>query len=148
MDAFLFLGFTLFSAISQGIITWLFREFVPPKYNEWVDAALHKGGVLLYGFILSYVLYRNEYVGWLATVILAVMIRLALFDLVLNLTKLWFNHREGRSEKAVLFEVGTTALTDRIINKISDELNITPSHLRVIIWIVTSVAIIILYGVM
>jgi hypothetical protein len=57
MSALLFALYTILSAAQQGIITWLFREYVPTKRTDWIHAALHYGGVLIYLLV----------VGWAST---------------------------------------------------------------------------------
>jgi len=141
MSALLFALYTILSAAQQGIITWLFREYVPEKRKDWIHAALHYGGVLIYLLIVGYLAYLltplslKEGVLLLAT---ATAARALLFDPCLNLAQSWFNYREGRPAEP-LFKVGTVAVLDRVLRWLAGQLGMEPAHLRLAVWVVSLV---------
>jgi len=137
MSALLFALYTILSGAQQGVITWLFREYCPPSRTDWIHAALHYGGVLIYLLIVGYVAYLlaplsiKDGVLLLAT---ATAARALLFDPCLNLAQSWFNYREGRPVEPI-FKVGTVALLDRALRWVADQLGMEPAHLRLAVWV-------------
>jgi hypothetical protein len=100
MSALLFSLYTLLSGAQQGIITWLFREYVPEARKDWGHPALHYGGVLIYLVLVAWACYVASWQGMVVLLIEAGLARALLFDPSLNLSQSWFNHREGRSRWA------------------------------------------------
>jgi hypothetical protein len=137
MAGLLFALYSILSGGQQGIITWLFREYVPESRKDWVHAALHYGGVLIYLVLVAYVVYTltPSLMGIGVLLIEATLIRALLFDPSLNLSQSWFNYREGRPAES-LFKVGTIAAGDRAIRWAADKLGMEPEHLRCILWVV------------
>lgn len=130
-----FAAYTLLSGLQQGIIVWLLREYVPPTRKDWIDAAYHTGGLLLYGLLLGYAVHEHPaHWPWLAGG--AVLTRALVFDPALNTARSWFNHREGRPW-GNLFEVGTTAFTDKALRKLAPA---NPDRLRFCLWLAALVA--------
>ncbi|GAA4392017.1 hypothetical protein [Hymenobacter koreensis] len=108
-------AYTVLSGAQQGLITGMFREFLPPKYQEWVDAALHYGGVLIYGLLAAVVAYA---VGDWRMVIAATVWRIALFDVCHNASRAWFAHRNKVTPVAI-FAVGTSAWSDKALQRLA-----------------------------
>ncbi len=135
MVALLFALYTILSGAQQGIITWLFREYVPESRKDWVHAALHYGGVLIYLVLVAGVGYHLSQ-AWLVVLIEAVLLRALLFDLCLSLSQSWFNKREGRAAE-LLFKVGTIAAGDRAIRWLAAKLNWKPDQLRLVLWLLS-----------
>jgi hypothetical protein len=133
MTALLFSLYTLLSGAQQGIITWLFREYVPEARKDWVHAALHYGGVLIYLLLVGWAAYVGSWHGIVVLLIEAGLARALLFDPALNTSRSWFNHREGRAWGG-LFEVGTIAAGDRAIRWLAQKLNMVPEYLRMLLW--------------
>ena len=50
----LFALYTLISAAQQGLLCFLLREFVPPRYGQWINAAFHYMGGVLYLLVVGY----------------------------------------------------------------------------------------------
>ncbi|MGI4819868.1 MAG: hypothetical protein ACRYFV_01545 [Janthinobacterium lividum] len=134
MAALLFALYSILSGGQQGIITWLFREYVPESRKDWVHAALHYGGVVIYLVLVAYVVYQSGQ-PWRVLLIEAALIRALLFDPSLSLSQSWFNYREGRPAES-LFKVGTIAVGDQAIRWAADKLGMEPEHLRCILWVV------------
>ena len=130
MAVLLFALYTILSSAQQGIITWLFREYVPESRKDWVHAALHYGGVLIYLVLVAYVVYQLQQ-PWLVLLIEAALA--LLFDPSLNLSQSWFNYREGRPAELV-FKVGTIAFTDKMIRKLCPG---HPERVRLVLWVVS-----------
>lgn len=142
MSALLFALYTILSAAQQGIITWLFREYVPEKRTDWIHAALHYGGVLIYLLVVGWAIYLTPHPSLLGVGVLlveALLSRALLFDLCLNLSQSWFNYREGRPAEP-LFKVGTVAVLDRGLRWLASQLGMEPAHLRLTVWVVSLVA--------
>lgn len=123
MVLFFLSSFLLAEGGMQGIITWLFREYVPPTRQDWIDAALHWGGVIIYGVLTLAIAYYRPTAGawyWVLadTVVLAVLARGLLFDVALNLGRIWFDHREHRP-KSSLWAVGTSARSDKSVQALA-----------------------------
>jgi hypothetical protein len=138
MSALLFALYTILSAAQQGIITWLFREYVPLARKDWIHAALHYGGVLIYLLIVGYVVHVLGWRSWPLLLMEAVGARALLFDPCLNLAQSWFNYREGRPAEP-LFKVGTVAVLDRGLRWLAGQLGMDPAHLRLAVWVVSLV---------
>jgi hypothetical protein len=138
MSSLLFALYTILSGGQQGIITWLFREYVPETRKGWVHAALHYGGVIIYLLLVAYVVYQLQHPWWVL-LLEAGLARALLFDPSLNLSQSWFNYREGRPAEP-LFKVGTIAVGDRAIRWAADKLSIKPEHLRLIVWLLSIAA--------
>jgi hypothetical protein len=137
MTALLFSLYTILSGAQQGIITWLFREYVPAARKDWVHVALHYGGVLIYLVLVGWAIYLTPYPSLLGVGVLlleAAFARALLFDPSLSLSQSWFNHREGRPAEP-LFKVGTIAAGDRAIRWLATKLGMKPEHLRLILWL-------------
>ena len=130
MVALLFAVYSLLSGVQQGIIAWLLREYSPPAKQEWVNAALHTIGGLIYAAVAAYAIYVGGDALRLAG--LAVLLRIALFDVALNAGRSWFSHREGRNWEPV-FSVGKSALADRALNAVAKLLRLNPSVLSAIL---------------
>jgi hypothetical protein len=64
MALLLFALYSILSGGQQGIITWLFREYVPESRKDWVHAALHYGGVIIYLVLVAYVVYQLQQPWW------------------------------------------------------------------------------------
>jgi hypothetical protein len=133
MTALLFSLYTILSGAQQGIITWLFREYVPEARKDWVHAALHYGGVLIYLLLVGWAAYVGSWHGVLVLLLEAGLARALLFDPSLNLSQSWFNHREGRPAEQ-LFKVGTIAVLDRGIRWLAQQLGMEPENLRALLW--------------
>jgi hypothetical protein len=133
MSILLFALYSILSGGQQGIITWLFREYVPESRKDWVHAALHYGGVIIYLVLVAYVVYQLQQPWWVL-LLEAGLTRALLFDPSLSLSQSWFNYREGRAAES-LFKVGNIAIGDRAIRWGADKLGMEPEHLRCIIWI-------------
>jgi hypothetical protein len=131
MALLLFALYSILSGGQQGIITWLFREYVPESRKDWVHAALHYGGVIIYLVLVAYVVYQLQQPWWVL-LIDAALARALLFDPSLSVSQSWFNYREGRPAES-LFKVGTG---DRAISWAADKLGMEPEYLRAIIWVV------------
>ena len=127
MSAILFALYTLLSGAQQGIIIFLLREFVPPRYGIYINAAFHAGGALIYGLLVSYAAHVTHAPLW-PTVAIAVLLRIALFDPAVNLARSWVAHREGRAWEPV-FAVGFSALFDRALRRVANALALNPSAL-------------------
>lgn len=141
MSALLFALYTILSAAQQGVITWLFREYVPTSRQDWIHAALHYGGVLIYLLIVGYVAYLLTPLSLKEEGLLlltATLARALLFDPCLNLAQSWFNYREGRPAEP-LFKVGTVAVLDRGLRWLADQLGMEPAHLRLAVWVLSIV---------
>ena len=124
-------GYTLLSAVQQGIIVWLFREYVPPGRLDWINAALHAGGLLLYGLVAA------ALGGWQwPALVAAALVRLIVFDPALNLTRSYFNYREGRPMEPV-FSVGFSASTDKALRWLAPA---NPNRLRFLLWLTAILA--------
>jgi hypothetical protein len=139
MTLLLFALYTILSGAQQGIITWLFREYVPPARTDWVHAALHYGGVLIYLLLVGWAIYLTPYPSLSGVGVLlleATAARALLFDPCLSLSQSWFNYREGRAAEP-LFKVGTIALLDRALRWLAGELGMKPEHLRLVVWVVS-----------
>ncbi|TVT39647.1 hypothetical protein FNT36_18575 [Hymenobacter setariae] len=135
----LFALYTILSAAQQGIITWLFREYVPPARTDWVHAALHYGGVLIYLLIICYLVYLTPDPSPLGVGVLlaeATAARALLFDPCLSLSQSWFNYREGRPAEP-LFKVGTVALLDKMLRSVAARLSWPPERLRLVVWVLS-----------
>ncbi|MGI4864196.1 MAG: hypothetical protein ACRYFZ_09765 [Janthinobacterium lividum] len=138
MTALLFALYTILSGAQQGIITWLFREYVPSTRTDWVHAALHYGGVIIYLLIVGYVAYLLAPLSLkegMLLLVTAVLARALLFDPALNTSRSWFNYREGRPWGNV-FEVGTIAAGDKAVRWVANQLGMEPEHLRLLLWLV------------
>jgi hypothetical protein len=141
MSALLFALYTILSAAQQGIITWLFREYVPLARKDWIHAALHYGGVLIYLLVVGWAIYLTPHPSLLGVGVLLVeasLSRALLFDPCLNLAQSWFNYREGRPAEP-LFKVGTVAVLDRALRWLANHLGMEPAHLRLAVWVVSLV---------
>jgi hypothetical protein len=139
MSALLFTLYTILSGVQQGIITWLFREYVPLARKDWIHAALHYGGVLIYLLIVGWAIYLTPYPSLLGVGVLlaeASLSRALLFDPCLNLAQSWFNYREGRPAEP-LFKVGTVAVLDRGLRWAAARLSWPPERLRLAVWVVS-----------
>jgi hypothetical protein len=130
MAALLFALYSILSGGQQGIITWLFREYVPESRKDWVHAALHYGGVIIYLVLVAYVVYQLQQ-SWWVLLLEAGLTRALLFDPSLNLSQSWFNYREGRPAEP-LFKVGATAFTDKLLRKLAAG---HPERLRLVVWV-------------
>ena len=131
MAALLFALYTVLSGFQQGIIVWLLREYCPPGRKDWIDAAYHYGGVLIYALLAGWVIYEAGGRGWLPVLLTAALARALLFDLSLNTARSYFNHREGRPWGNA-FEVGTMAATDQLLRKLAPN---RPALLRFWLWL-------------
>ena len=128
----LFALYSVFSGLQQGIIVWNLTEYVPPSRKEWIDAAYHSGGLLIYLLLLGYVLYASpEPISFLLAG--AVFSRALFFDLSLNLARGYVNRREGRPASPLL-QVGNTAFTDRLLRRLAPQ---RPERLRLVLWLLT-----------
>ncbi|MVN78907.1 hypothetical protein GO988_21470 [Hymenobacter sp. HMF4947] len=136
MTALLFSLYTVLSGAQQGIITWLFREYVPESRRDWVHAALHYGGVIIYLLLVAYCGYVASWHGWVLLLVEASLSRALLFDPALNTSRSWFNYREGRAW-GNLFEVGTTAAGDKALRWLAEKLNWLPERLRLGLWVLS-----------
>ena len=130
-----FAVYTILSGLQQGLIVWLLTEYVPPSRKDWIDAAYHTGGILIYLLLLGYALLRAE-AEWPVLVLAAVLSRAVFFDFALNVARRYFNYREGRPPSP-LFQVGYTALTDRMLRRLAPN---HPETLRLVLWVMTLVA--------
>ena len=132
----LFALYTILSGAQQGIITWLFREYVPPARTDWIHAALHYGGVLIYLLLVGWAIYLtpNPSLSGVGVLIEATAARALLFDPSLSLSQSWFNHREGRAAEP-LFKVGTVALLDRALRWLAARLSWPPERVRLVVWV-------------
>jgi hypothetical protein len=139
MTLLLFALYTILSGAQQGIITWLFREYVPATRKDWVHAALHYGGVLIYLVLVGWAVHVLGWHSWPLLLLEATAARALLFDPCLSLSQSWFNYREGRAAEP-LFKVGTIALLDRALRWLAGELGMKPEHLRLVVWVVSLVA--------
>jgi hypothetical protein len=141
MLVLLFALYTLLSGAQQGIITWLFREYVPPTRADWVHAALHYGGVLIYLLLVLWGVYIEHptLLGAGLLLLEAGLARALLFDSALNTSRSWFNYREGRAW-GNLFEVGTIAAGDKAVRWAAGQLSIEPERLRLILWVLSIAA--------
>ena len=140
MNILLLVGYTLLSAGQQGILTWLLRAYVPPGRQGLVNLALHVGGGLLYGLLLAGVGGLGPPLtpgGWLHLLGLGVLVRLLLFDPVLNLTRAALDRRAGQPATAV-FTVGTSAATDRALRALAARLRLSASRLRLLLWLASA----------
>lgn len=129
----LLLAYTLVSAGQQGIIVWLFREYVPASRQDWINGALHILGPVLYVLFVLPVLRAYGHYTWAGAAVItaqATLARWLLFDLGINLARNWFNHREGRPPEPV-FSVGTSAGSDRLTRWIAARLGLYPGAVRV-----------------
>jgi hypothetical protein len=135
MSALLFSLYTILSGAQQGIITWLFREYVPSSRKDWVHAALHYGGVLIYLVLVGWAYYAAGWQGLVVLLVEAALARALLFDPSLNLSQSWVNHREGRPAEP-LFKVGTIAFLDLRVRWLAAKLNMQPEHVRAGLWVV------------
>jgi hypothetical protein len=135
MSALLFSLYTILSGAQQGIITWLFREYVPSSRKDWVHAALHYGGVLIYLLLVVWACYVGSWHQLAYLLTEAALARALLFDPSLNLSQSWVNHREGRLAEP-LFKVGTIAFLDLWVRWLAAKLNMQPEHLRAGLWVV------------
>ena len=127
MSAILFALYTLLSGAQQGIIIFLLREFVQPRYGAYINAAFHYVGGLIYALLVGYVVHANPAHSGL-TVAIAVLLRIALFGPAVNLARSWVAHREGRAWEPV-FAVGFSALSDRVLRRVANVLALNPSAL-------------------
>lgn len=125
LPAWLFFALVVvLDGMRQGVITWLFREYVPGTRLDWINASLHAGGVLAYALM---VYGRVPHLGplwvwaWLA--------RWLLFDLVLMLTWNYIDRREHRAPEP-LIKVGTAAMTDRLTRWVAARLSTRPELIR------------------
>jgi hypothetical protein len=134
MTLLLFALYTILSGAQQGIITWLFREYVPMARKDWVHAALHYGGVIIYLVLVGWAVHMLGWSSWPLLLIEATAARALLFDPCLSLSQSWFNYREGRAAEP-LFKVGTIALLDRALRWLAGELGMQPEHLRLMVWV-------------
>ena len=134
MTVLLFALYTIMSGAQQGIITWLFREYVPLARTDWIHAALHYGGVLIYLLLVVWIAYVGSWQHWNSLLIEATAARALLFDPSLSLSQSWFNHREGRAAEP-LFKVGTVALLDRALRWLAARLSWPPERLRLVVWV-------------
>lgn len=140
MAALLFSLYTLLSGVQQGVITWLFTEYVPPRYQAWVNGALHGLGGLLYALLVAYAIRVGPGASLWATVGVALLLRLALFDIALNGARAWMDLGEGRFTRP-LFAVGATALFDRAVHGLARLLgNASPS------WVSAGLRLLSLFG--
>jgi hypothetical protein len=128
MTALLFSLYTILSRAQQSIITWLFTEYVPMSRKDWVHAALHYGGVLIYLVLVAWACYPAGRQVLVVLLIEACLVRALLFDLNLNLSQSWFNYREAHPAEQ-LFKVGTIAADDRSIRWLAQRLEMDPEHL-------------------
>ncbi|WP_324671023.1 hypothetical protein [Hymenobacter sp. GOD-10R] len=92
-------------ALAQARLNLVTREWVPPFEQKRVSLALHYLYPLLYG-LLAISVVRSWWPGY----VLAVLVRLAMFDVILNLGK-----------KLPPFTVGTSALTDDLLRHVWPE---------------------------
>lgn len=151
MAALIFAFFNVVFGAMQGIIVWLFAEYVPPKHQEWIDAALHKGGVLLYSILVGAVtiyqilllhLLPWEWERWALvlglTATKAFLTRALLFDPSLNLARNWYTHREKKSPMIwTPWAVGGSAKSDRLVVHLAFLLNKSPESTRFWCWLLT-----------
>ena len=137
MTALFFSLYTVLSGAQQGLIVWLLTEYVPPRFKEWIDAAYHYGGLLIYAVLVAYAA-RATAANW-QLLVAAGLARTLFFDPCLNLARSWFNHREGRAWIPP-FTVGTSALEDRALRGLAQKLGMAPEHLRFLGWVGSVVA--------
>jgi hypothetical protein len=151
MPTAVFVLITLISGAKDGIVAWLFREYVPTKRLDWINAALHGGGGLVYAVVVALVwalawawaiIFDAAPIGWpLAwtvgknVVVQALLTRWLLFDVVLNLTRSYFDWREGQPFALNVFAVGEAAISDRLTRWAAARLHLAPSVLRFICWL-------------
>lgn len=151
MPTLLFIIYTLLSGAQQGIIAWLFRENVPEKRLDWINAALHFGGGLLYALFVLVVIHGWGGLSWSAWPLAgwALLTRWLLFDVVLNLTRQYFDYREGRGSffgiSFAPWAVGTAALSDRLTNWVAARAGLFPPVLRFGSWAVAVVGAVLLF---
>jgi hypothetical protein len=94
--------YVLLDAIAQGKLGLLTRAYVPPTAQADVNLPLHKLYPACYGVLALVLAY---WAGW-HVLLVAVALRLALLDPVLNATK-----------SDPLFAVGSSAATDKLLRK-------------------------------
>lgn len=107
MEAIPLLGiiaYVLLDGYAQGILTKLFRQYVPPKEQELINLALHKALPICYAlFVISVARYAGgEYLA------IGLLVRIGLFDPVLNWAK-----------RDPLFAVGSSATLDKLLRRLS-----------------------------
>ena len=127
-----FAAYTALSGLQQGIIVWLLTEYVPPSRKDWIDAAFHTGGLLIYALLITWAVL-TDWNNIAQLLLAAVLCRALLFDLSLNAARAYFNRREGRPSSP-LFQVGYTSLSDRTLRRLAPE---NPERLRLILWLLT-----------
>jgi len=98
-------AYVLVDAYAQAHITMLFRLYVPPAHQELINQVLHRAIPLLY-VLLTVAVCR----GWWPGYVVALLVRVALFDPVLNLVKGDF-----------LFYVGSSAWLDKTLRQLTPE---------------------------
>lgn len=121
----------ILEAAQQGVLTWVLREFMPQDYHgvklsRYTGYALHEVGVAAYLLVAAWLAHPLHLLGnvnfWLAVVV----VRVCLFDPLLNLTRNTMNRLLGRPWEP-LFAVGTSSLTDRLIRFAARPLRLNPS---------------------
>lgn len=132
-----FAAYNLLSGGRDGILAWILREDVPPRRSEWVDAAMHKLGLVIYALVIAAVGYAVGY-DW-GLLVQAALARLVVFDVSLIAARRWYDHREGRTMGA-WFQVGTTAKSDRATRWLASRLRLSPERLRLAGWLFTLAA--------
>lgn len=96
--------YVVLDATAQGKLGLLNRAYVPPAAAPQVDLPLHKLYPACYAVL---VLALACFVGW-QWVIVGLLLRIALFDPVLNAAK-----------SDPLFAVGSSAATDKLLRRLS-----------------------------
>jgi len=96
--------YVVLDATAQGKLGLLNRQFVPPAAAPQVDLPLHKLYPACYAVLALPLAY---FAGW-HWLVVAGLLRLALFDVVLNAAK-----------SDPLFAVGSSAWTDKAIRKLA-----------------------------
>lgn len=95
--------YVLLDAVLQGRLTLRNRQYVPPSEQKGINLDLHVLSPALYA-LYTYAVADLDWRLWL----LALALRLGLFDPVLNLVK-----------GDPLFAVGSSALTDKLLQKLA-----------------------------
>ncbi|UYZ60138.1 hypothetical protein [Hymenobacter latericus] len=126
------LAYLLGAGAQHGVLSWLLREYVPPTWAKIIDYALHYAGLALYLVVVALV----DEQPWLS----AMLLRLALFDPVLNLVRNLMNKQVSRASEPLL-SVGTTSLTDKAIRYVAGKAGLEPSRLSFVLRAVALLAL-------
>lgn len=127
----LFAVLILLEGVQQGPLVWVLTEFVPDAYHgvplgKYTGIALHFVAVVAYLVVVAWVGFDHGLLLHVNFWLTAVVLRVVLFDVALNLTRNLMQRRFGRT-LLPLFAVGTSSFTDKLIQALAARLRWKPT---------------------